>query len=47
VSSFRAIYSYNPEICVNVKDDVIEGRLVTAYKRAKVIIGKREELDKY
>jgi hypothetical protein len=47
VSPFRAIYSYNPEICVNVEDDVIEGRSVATYKRAKVIAGKREELDRY
>jgi hypothetical protein len=40
------MYSYNPKICVNIKDDVIEGRLVTIYKRAKVITGKREELDR-
>jgi hypothetical protein len=41
------MYSYNPEICINVEDDVIEGRSVTAYKRAKVIAGEREELDRY
>jgi hypothetical protein len=40
------MYSYNPEICVNVEDDVIEGRSVTAHKRAKVIAGEREELDR-
>jgi hypothetical protein len=46
VSPFRAMYGYNPEICVNVEDDVIEGRSVAAHKRAKVIAGEREELDR-
>jgi hypothetical protein len=41
------MYSYNPEICINIEDDIIEGRLVTTYKRAKVIVGEREELDRY
>jgi hypothetical protein len=41
------MYNYNPEICINVKDDVIEGRSVATYKRAKVITGKRKELDRY
>jgi mRNA degradation ribonuclease J1/J2 len=40
------MYSYNPEICVNIEDNIIEGRSVTAYKRAKVIAGKKEELDR-
>jgi hypothetical protein len=41
------MYSYNPEIYINIEDDVIEGRSVTIYKRAKVITGKREELDRH
>jgi hypothetical protein len=34
------MYSYNPKIYINIEDNIIEGRLVTIYKRAKVIVGR-------
>ena len=38
ISLFRALYSYNPNINVNAKDSILEGKkVVTTYKRIKII----------
>ena len=43
-SLFRALYSYNPNIGVNAKDSVPEGKKVaTTYKRIKIMQEERED----
>ena len=38
ISLFKALYSYNPIISVNAKDNILEGKKVAIiYKRIKII----------
>ena len=44
-SPFYAAYGTNPEIRLNVEDDVLEGRAVAAQERAQLIRDEREVMD--
>jgi hypothetical protein len=45
VSPFFAAYGMNPEIRINVEDDIPEGKAVAAHERAKQIQEEREALE--
>ena len=44
---FKALYSYRPEITINIKDDVIERKASTITKKRILVIRTKRKLLTY